>query len=122
MPRTKSRPKPATSATPPTSARAQGSEQAAEVLTLAEAAAYLRVPEVEVVRLVCQQDLPGRLVGTEWRFLKSALQDWLRTPPPKPSKEAVLARVGSWKDDPYLEEMLKEIYKQRGRPETEDAE
>jgi excisionase family DNA binding protein len=94
----------------------------AEVLTLAEAAAYLRVPEAEVVRLVRQQDLPGRLIGPEWRFLKSALQDWLRTPPPKPSKEAVLACIGSWKDDPYLEEMLKEIYRQRGRPMIEEAE
>src|SRR5437867_3705060 len=40
-----------------------------EVLTLAEAAAYLRVSEADVVRLAQQQDLPGRLIGTEWRFL-----------------------------------------------------
>ncbi len=71
-----------------------------EVLTLAEAAAYLRLPEDEVVRLVHQQGLPGRLTATEWRFFKGALQDWLRTPPPIPSKEAVLSRVGNWKDDP----------------------
>jgi hypothetical protein len=28
--------------------------------------------------------------------------------------------AGSWKDDPYVEEELKEIYKRRGRPMTED--
>lgn len=39
-----------------------------EVLTLAEAAAYLRVPETEVVSLVHAQGLPGRRVAGEWRF------------------------------------------------------
>jgi excisionase family DNA binding protein len=93
----------------------------ADVLTLAEAAAYLRLPEAEVVRLVNQQDLPGRLAGSEWRFLKSAIQAWLSQPPPRSSKEAQLAIVGSWKDDPNLETMVEEIYRQRGRPITEDG-
>jgi excisionase family DNA binding protein len=93
-----------------------------EVLTLAEAAAYLRLPEDEVVRLVHQQGLPGRLAATEWRFFKGALQDWLRTPPPNPSKEAVLSRVGNWKDDPDLEGMLKEVHRRRGRPMIEEGE
>src|SRR5947207_8770161 len=92
--------------------------QPGEVLTLTETAAYLRIPEAEVVRLVNEQDLPGRFLGDEWRFLKSALQDWLRVPPPKPSKEALLSRIGSWENDPYWEEELKEIMKRRGRPEA----
>jgi excisionase family DNA binding protein len=92
-----------------------------EVLTLAEAAAYLRLPEDEVVRLVNQQDLPGRYTGSEWRFSKPAIQAWLSQPPPKPSKEAVLAVIGSWKDDRYWEAELKEIYRQRGRPMTEEG-
>jgi excisionase family DNA binding protein len=94
----------------------------ADVLTLAEAAAYLRCPEAEVVRLIHSQGLLGRAVGGEWRFLKTALQDWWRTPLPRPSKEAMRSTIGSWKDDPYLEEMLKEIYRKRGRPMTEDGE
>jgi excisionase family DNA binding protein len=91
-----------------------------DVLTLAEAAAYLRLPEAEVVRLVNYQDLPGRLAGSEWRFLKSAIQEWLRKPIPRPSKEAQLAAAGMWKDDPYVEEELKEIHKRRGRTTAED--
>jgi excisionase family DNA binding protein len=95
----------------------------AEVLTLAEAAAYLRLPEREVVGLVHSQGLPGRLVGGEWRFLKTAIQQWLSTgaPSPETRKAAQLAVAGSWKDDPNLEAMLEEIYKQRGRPITEDG-
>ena len=87
-----------------------------EVLTLAEAAAFLRVSTDEILRLVEEQDLPGRLVGNGWRFLKLALYDWLRSPAKRGSKEAVLSAAGAWKDDPYVEEELKEIYKRRGRP------
>ena len=39
-----------------------------EVLTLAEAAAYLRVPDAELARMVGSQGLPGRLIGLESRF------------------------------------------------------
>ena len=97
-------------------------DQLGEVLTLSEAAAYLRVSEADVVRLATSQGLPGRLIGNDWRFSKSALQDWLRTPPPRPSKEALLSSIGAWQDDPYLKEMLEEIYKRRGRPMTEKDE
>jgi excisionase family DNA binding protein len=90
-----------------------------EVLTLLEAAAYLRIADADVIHMVEQQGLPGRLIGQEWRFLKSALQDWLRTPLPRPSKEAVISRIGSWQDDPHLERELEEIHKARGRPSSE---
>jgi excisionase family DNA binding protein len=91
------------------------------VLTLAEAAAYLRLSEADVLRLVNEQGLPVRRLGQEWRFLKAAIQDWLRSgTPPKSNKEAWLELAGVWKDDPYLEDMLKEIYQQRGRSMTED--
>jgi excisionase family DNA binding protein len=92
-----------------------------EVLTLSEAAAYLRLPEADVRRLAKDQQLGGRQIGKEWRFLRTAIQDWLRASPTVlPSKAAQLAAAGSWKDDPYVEEELKEIYRQRGRSMTED--
>src|SRR5262245_56111159 len=64
-----------------------------EVLTLAEAAAYLRVPEVELERIVGSQGLPGRQIGSEWRFSRAAIQDWLRRPS---MKERLLQLAGSW--------------------------
>jgi excisionase family DNA binding protein len=94
---------------------------AADVLTLAEAAAYLRLPESDVLDLVRSQGLPGRIAGTQWRFLKSAIQAWLSVPPPKGSKDGIWSVIGSWKDDPYIDEMLKEIYHRRGRPMTEEG-
>ena len=96
--------------------------ETADVLTLAEAAAYLRVAEVDVMGMVHTQGLIGRQIGTQWRFLKTNLRTWLSTPPQKSGNEAFLALAGSWKDDPSLEEMLENIYKLRGRPMLEEKE
>ena len=118
MPRTKRKPE----STPrPTRSTPAANGPVSEVLTLAEAAVYLRMPEADVMRLVAEQMLPARRLGNEWRLLKAAIQEWLRAgSPPQPSKEAQLAAAGSWKDDPYVEAELKEIYRQRGRQMTED--
>jgi excisionase family DNA binding protein len=51
--------------------------QLEDVLTLAEAASYLRVSEEELFRLAEQQDVPAQRIGGEWRFLKRALGHWL---------------------------------------------
>ena len=117
MPRTKKQPEPTPQA-PVVNGPVSG-----EVLTLAEAAAYLRLPEKDVIAAVSSQGLPGRLVGREWRFLKAALQQWLShsQPTEEMRKAAQLALAGSWKDDPYLEDMVEEIYRKRGRPITEDG-
>src|SRR5437660_12435573 len=60
-----------------------------DVLTLAEAAVYLRLPETQVIGLVHLQGLPARFTGSEWRFLRAALQERMRTgsPPQGGSKE-----------------------------------
>ena len=94
-----------------------------EVLTLAEAAAYLRVPEAAVLAAIHAQGLPGCLVGGEWRLSKAAVQQWLGTalPTAETRKAAQLATVGSWTNDPYLEEMLEDIYRKRGRPMVEEG-
>lgn len=119
MPRTKKKakraPKPAPSPPP-----AVVNECAEEVLTLREAAAYLRLSETDVRRLVEEQGLPARQVEDEWRFLKRAIQTWLSTPRTKENKKDIWSVAGSLKDDPYLEEMLKAIDHMRGRPTTEE--
>jgi excisionase family DNA binding protein len=52
-----------------------------EVLTLAEAASFLRVHEQAVVELAADQAIPAQKIGGEWRFLKKALEEWLRCGP-----------------------------------------
>ena len=87
-----------------------------EVLTLAEAAACLRVSEDDVLAAIAKQRLPGRTVQTQWRFLKSALEDWLRV---SDERSFWTTHFGALSDDPYLDEMLEGIYRERGRPMTE---
>jgi hypothetical protein len=100
------------------SSKASGAASNSEVLTLPEAAAFLRCSEETILCLVRCEELPGREIEDGWRFLKSALQSWLAT---APTKKGLLSQLGAIKGDPYAEEMLKEIYKSRGRPETEEG-
>jgi excisionase family DNA binding protein len=110
MPRTKAKPEETT---------VQG--LSGEVLTLSEAAAYLKVAEADVLRGVEEQALPARRLGNEWRFLKAAIQQWLGTGlRQKSNKEAWMELAGVWKDDPDAEDELAEIHRRRGRPTTED--
>ncbi len=50
----------------------------AEILTIREVAAYLKLPVSTVYRLAERRELPGHKVGRQWRFHKSILDDWFR--------------------------------------------
>ena len=43
-----------------------------QVLTLTEAAVFLRVSEAALLRSATLQEVPGRKIGNEWRFLTTA--------------------------------------------------
>jgi len=89
-----------------------------EVLTLSEVADYLRLSEAEVLRLIDEQALPVRQIGEEHRFLKAAVQRWLGTGASRESaKAAQLAVAGAWRDDPLVDQELREIYGRRGARE-----
>lgn len=57
----------------------------ATVLTLSEAAAFLRVTEEGLKKDADAGLLPGRKVGGEWRFVKAALVEWLSSSVPSGS-------------------------------------
>lgn len=100
---------------------------APEVLTLAEAAAFLRLSEPVVQRLALKGRIPSRAAEGEWRFLRSALRLWLAgtdyreplSPPPAAphlsDRERLLAVAGSLADDDTLDAMVEEIYRERKR-------
>jgi excisionase family DNA binding protein len=124
MSQVKSKPAKQAKSKPAKKSQAKTSQVAAnsEVLTLAEAAAYLRVSEDDILQAMRTRQLPARQVGESWRFLKAAIQEWLKATPVPESKEAFWeTHFGALKDDPDWEELLKEIYWQRGRPMTEEG-
>ncbi|MEN6449456.1 MAG: helix-turn-helix domain-containing protein [Thermoguttaceae bacterium] len=87
-----------------------------EVLTPEEAAAFLRVPEDSLQRLVSKQALPGRKIDDQWRFLKAALAAWLCD---RTGKDILLGQAGALADDESLVGLRNAIYESRGRSETE---
>ena len=85
-----------------------------DILTLSEAADYLRISQEAVLRLIDEQALPARHIGAEWRLLKSAVQAWLGAESSDEClKRAQLALVGAWRNDPLVEKELQEIYQRR---------
>jgi Helix-turn-helix domain len=75
------------------------------VLTLEELADYLRLPTASVQRHAMLGQLPGQAIDGEWRFLRSAIDQWLAlSSPVKQSRnQELLALVRSW-DTPDQEE------------------
>jgi excisionase family DNA binding protein len=76
-----------------------------DVLTPSQVASYLQVGEDVVIREAEAGRLPGQKLGDQWRFLRLAITEWLRTgeqpepeAKPKSSKERMLTAFGAWKD------------------------
>ncbi len=87
-----------------------------EVLTIEEVATYLRIPPETVLHEAAQGHLPGRKIADTWRFLKTAIDDWLRT---QDSRAILLGQADSISDDDLTDELLDSIYRDRGRSEAE---
>lgn len=109
MPRTTTKAKPRKPKTPRPVAVPDG-----DVFTLTEAAAYLRLTEDQVKGLVRDDGLPGRVVGSEWRFLKASLQDWLRGPDPR-IHNFWSTQAGALKDDSAFQDFCREEERKRNR-------
>jgi len=87
-----------------------------EVLTLEEVADYLRVPKRAVERAVRRGDIPGRRIEDAWRFLRAAIDEWLRA---HDARTLLLEQASAFATDETLESLRAEIYAQRGRPEVD---
>ena len=81
--------------------------ESVEVFTLEETAAFLRVSQEAVMRLVVQENLPGRQIEGQWRFLRAALGTWLSE---KSGKAVLLSQAGAG-DNESLPALRAAIYK-----------
>jgi excisionase family DNA binding protein len=88
-----------------------------DVLTLEEASGYLRLSIETVASLAVKGNIPGRKIENDWRFLKSAIDDWLRA---KDSSSVLLSQSGILADDDSLSQLRESIYQARERPEIDD--
>jgi excisionase family DNA binding protein len=81
-----------------------------EVLTLEEAADYLQLSPETVARRAALGEIPGRKIEGSWRFLLSALDDWLST---SDQRLVLLRQAGALADDDSVQELLTNIYAAR---------
>ena len=65
------------------------SERVNEVLTAGEVANYLRVSLSTIYRLLKSGDLPAFKIGSDWRFNRVQVEEWLksRTQAPGPDSQ-----------------------------------
>ena len=52
-------------------------EKMADILTIEELAAYLKIPKSTLYKLVREGKIPSRKIGRHWRFRKGAIDHWL---------------------------------------------
>jgi excisionase family DNA binding protein len=88
------------------------------VLTLAEAAEYLRLSPERILRQVEQGTLPGRQIDGDWRFLKASIDEWLKG---SDRRSTLLSQAGALADDESLPALREAIYSARQRPEVEEG-
>ncbi len=89
-----------------------------DILTLEETSEYLRVPVEIVLNKALKGDIPGRQIEDNWRFLKSAIDDWLRA---KDSRSILLSQAGAFANDDSLAKLRETVYQARGRSEISET-
>jgi excisionase family DNA binding protein len=87
------------------------------VLTIEELADYLKLSPEVILTQANQGVLPGRQIAHTWRFLKDAIDDWLRV---QDSRAILIHQAGALVDDESLESLRMTIYADRGRAEVDE--
>jgi len=82
------------------------------VLTLSEAAKFLRLSPKIIQEKAEAGKIPGQCIGRTWRFSRAVLEGWLRG---RNTGRALLEQVGAFKDDDTFLPMIEKIYKERRR-------
>jgi excisionase family DNA binding protein len=51
----------------------------ANILTVSELASYFRVHQATIYRLLKSRELPAFRVGSDWRFDRETIDEWIRS-------------------------------------------
>jgi excisionase family DNA binding protein len=54
-------------------------DEETDIMTLSDTAAYLKLAEKTVLRLVHRRELPSFKVASQWRFRKGVIDEWIMT-------------------------------------------
>jgi len=81
----------------------------AELMTVEEVAAYLRVTKKTIYRLLKRGSIPAIKVGHQWRFKKNSIDDWLHK-----SSVGTKATILVVDDDEIIRTLFKETLEELG--------
>ena len=59
------------------------------IMTLAEVSIFLKVGERTVLKMVHCEEIPAVRIGNQWRFVKSAIDEWLNSKLPVARRDAL---------------------------------
>jgi excisionase family DNA binding protein len=85
-------------------------QQPSSVLTLEEAAEYLRLSPDVLEQHAIAGKIPGQSIDHTWRFLRSAIDDWLCR---RDSRTVLLRQAGVFAQDETLEALQAQIDRDR---------
>jgi hypothetical protein len=74
------------------------------------------MPTETIERVATIGQIPGRRIDDSWRFLREAIDEWLRS---NDSRTVLLQQAGALADDDTISGLLSSIYAARGRSEVE---
>jgi excisionase family DNA binding protein len=80
-----------------------------ELMTVKEAATYLRLNYMTIYKLAQKRRIPATKVGGNWRFKKEILDDWLERN--ATTEQGTVLVVD---DDPAIKDILKEMTQKQG--------
>jgi len=75
------------------------------------------MPKQTIERQAVLGQIPGRKIEDTWRFLRAAINEWLRA---QDSRTVLLQQADVFADDDTLPRLREAMYAARGRAESED--
>lgn len=90
-----------------------------DILTLPEVAEYLKVSEKTIMRMVKREEIPVIRIAGQWRFLRSAIQDWLLSRTRYPQGRVLNNLVDAGEIAPPVSRMLHPDFIRMDLPEGE---
>lgn len=91
-----------------------------EVLTLEEAAEFLEVGPEALRKAAARGEVPGRRIGSKWRFGRPALRFWLaKATPPEITGDPWLRFAGIFQESSTFQEVEASIAAERERQRSE---
>ena len=81
--------------------RVQEEGSQVEIMTLSEVAEYLKLAEKTVLRMVHEEKIPCARVASQWRFMRTVIDDWLLSQMKQLHKDDLEAYVAQRADEPF---------------------